>query len=198
MSHKVNKTCSVILVYLFSIHSHPTAASHLQALPLLNNKPLPQPPISLHKVKIILILFQNLYYNAYIFLCSQPSYSHQSSAGSASSQPQATPTTSNVSTHSQALFLQKVRESNEAVNSGDFRRAIKAYTEAITLDPTNPVLYTNRSTAFAKLNQFQKSLLDARKARELNPKWAKVGIPNIENVLVPWYCKKKDLQASDF
>ena len=105
----------------------------------------------------------------------QPSYSRQSSSGSTSSNTQVPPTSSNVSAHSQALFLQKVRESNEAVNCGDFRRAIKAYTEAITLDPTNHVLYTNRSTAFAKISQFQKSLLDARKARELNPKWAKVG-----------------------
>ena len=108
-------------------------------------------------------------------LLLQASYSRQSSTGSTSSNTQAPPTSSNVSAHSQALFLQKVRESNEAVNCGDFRRAIKAYTEAITLDPTNHVLYTNRSTAFAKIQQFQKSLLDARKARELNPKWAKVG-----------------------
>ena len=75
----------------------------------------------------------------------------------------------------QALFLQKVRESSEAVNSGDFRRAIQLYTEAISLDPSNHILYTNRAAAYAKLHYYDKSLEDAKRAKELNPKWAKVG-----------------------
>lgn len=104
----------------------------------------------------------------------QPEYARQSSSGSTGSHSQV-PVHSGVSAHSQALFLQKVRESSEAVNRGDYRAAIQAYTEAISLDPTNHILFTNRSAAFAKTQQFQKSLLDARKSRELNPKWAKVG-----------------------
>lgn len=76
----------------------------------------------------------------------------------------------------QALYLQKIRESSEAVNSGDFRRAVQLYSEAIALDPSNHILYTNRSAAYAKLQQYKKSVEDARKAKELNPKWPKVGI----------------------
>ncbi|OWF55333.1 Tetratricopeptide repeat protein 28 [Mizuhopecten yessoensis] len=73
----------------------------------------------------------------------------------------------------QALYLQKIRESSEAVNSGDFRRAVQLYSEAITLDPSNHILYTNRSAAYAKLQQYKKSVDDARKAKEINPKWPK-------------------------
>lgn len=88
---------------------------------------------------------------------------------------------SSVSNSNHALYLQKVRESSEAVNSGDFRRAVQLYSEAIKLDPSNPILFTNRSAAYAKLQQYQKSLEDARKAKEINPKWAKVRMSSLWN-----------------
>ena len=72
------------------------------------------------------------------------------------------------------LFLEKVRQSNEAIQRGDFQQAVVLYSEAIALDPVNHILYSNRSAAFVKLGQFQKGLQDAAKARELNPKWSKV------------------------
>lgn len=75
----------------------------------------------------------------------------------------------------QTLYLQKIRESSEAVNNGDFRRAVQLYSEAIRLDPSNHILFTNRSAAYCKLRQFHKSLEDAKQAMQLNPKWAKVG-----------------------
>ena len=81
-----------------------------------------------------------------------------------------------VSPANQTLYLQKVRESSEAVNSGDFRRAVQLYSEAIKLDPSNHILFTNRSAAYAKLQQYNKSLQDARTAKELEPRWAKVGV----------------------
>ncbi|XP_071094218.1 tetratricopeptide repeat protein 28-like [Haliotis cracherodii] len=77
------------------------------------------------------------------------------------------------SPNNQALFLQKIRESNEAVNNGDYHRAIQLYSEAIQLDSNNHILYTNRSAAFLKVNQYQRSLEDAQKARSLNSKWSK-------------------------
>ncbi|XP_054719105.1 tetratricopeptide repeat protein 28-like [Uloborus diversus] len=72
-----------------------------------------------------------------------------------------------------SLFLEKVRQSNAACQSGDFASAIKLYTEAIVLDPGNHVLYSNRSAAYIKLGKFGKALQDAIKARELHPKWPK-------------------------
>ncbi|XP_076066891.1 tetratricopeptide repeat protein 28 [Oratosquilla oratoria] len=74
---------------------------------------------------------------------------------------------------SKALFLEKVRQSNAACQSGDFETAVALYTEAIALDPHNHILYSNRSAAHIKLAHFARALQDAIKARELNPKWPK-------------------------
>ena len=72
-----------------------------------------------------------------------------------------------------ALFLEKVKLSNAACQSGDFEKAISLYTEAIQLDPANHILYSNRSAALIKLGQFSKALKDAVKAKELNADWPK-------------------------
>ena len=50
------------------------------------------------------------------------------------------------------------------------------YGEAIALDPSNCVLYSNRSAANVKLQRFQEALLDANRARDLNPQWPKVSV----------------------
>lgn len=76
-------------------------------------------------------------------------------------------------TSNKVLFLEKVRQSNAACQNGDFSSAVKLYTEAIALDPTNHILYSNRSAAYIKLSKYGRALQDAIKARELNPKWPK-------------------------
>ena len=43
-----------------------------------------------------------------------------------------------------ALFLEKVRQSNCACQTGDFERAISLYSEAIAMDKNNHILYSNR------------------------------------------------------
>lgn len=72
-----------------------------------------------------------------------------------------------------ALFLEKVRQSNAACQNGDFATAVTLYTDALTLDPTNYILYSNRSAARLKQGQFSLSLQDANKAKELCPQWGK-------------------------
>lgn len=72
-----------------------------------------------------------------------------------------------------ALFLEKVRQSNEACQNGDFTTAVALYTDALALDPTNYIIYSNRSAARLKQGQFALSLQDATKAKELCPQWAK-------------------------
>ncbi|GLT78357.1 hypothetical protein SLA2020_498960 [Shorea laevis] len=62
---------------------------------------------------------------------------------------------------------------NAAFSSGDFQVAIRHFTEAINLAPTNHVLYSNRSAAYASLNQFESALTDAKKTVELKPDWSK-------------------------
>ena len=80
-----------------------------------------------------------------------------------------------------ATFLEKVRQSNAACQTGDFALAITLYTEAIRLDPANHILYSNRSAAHVKLGQFGKALQDAVKAKQLNPEWPKVRSYYIRN-----------------
>ncbi|XP_017075435.1 stress-induced-phosphoprotein 1 [Drosophila eugracilis] len=62
---------------------------------------------------------------------------------------------------------------NKALNAEKFDEAVSAYTEAISLDGQNHVLYSNRSAAFAKAGKFQEALEDAEKTIELNPTWPK-------------------------
>uniref|UniRef100_A0A672K671 Tetratricopeptide repeat protein 28-like n=1 Tax=Sinocyclocheilus grahami TaxID=75366 RepID=A0A672K671_SINGR len=72
--------------------------------------------------------------------------------------------------------MEKVRQSNEACQLGDFQKAVKLYGEALRADPQNCILYSNRSAAHLKLGQYQTALDDAVKARLLNPKWPKVSV----------------------
>uniref|UniRef100_A0A0S7ENX4 TTC28 n=1 Tax=Poeciliopsis prolifica TaxID=188132 RepID=A0A0S7ENX4_9TELE len=80
---------------------------------------------------------------------------------------------------SKAEFMEKVRQSNEACQRGDFREAVRLYGDALQADPQNCILYSNRSAALLKLGQHQAALEDAEKACGLNPKWLKVRIPTL-------------------
>lgn len=62
---------------------------------------------------------------------------------------------------------------NKALSENKFDEAIAAYTEAISFDGKNHVLYSNRSAAYAKAERYEEALTDAEKTIELNPTWAK-------------------------
>lgn len=62
---------------------------------------------------------------------------------------------------------------NQALNENNFTEALAAYTEAIALDASNHVLYSNRSAAYAKASQFELALEDAEKTIALNSTWPK-------------------------
>lgn len=62
---------------------------------------------------------------------------------------------------------------NAALQSENFDEAIKFYSEAIDLDPSNHILYSNRSAAFAKVGKYTNSLEDAEKTVELKSDWPK-------------------------
>ncbi|RMZ86938.1 hypothetical protein DV736_g5842, partial [Chaetothyriales sp. CBS 134916] len=64
-------------------------------------------------------------------------------------------------------------EGNKAFAAKDFTTAIDKFSQAIELDPSNHVLYSNRSGAHASLKQWQQALDDANKTTELKPDWAK-------------------------
>lgn len=62
---------------------------------------------------------------------------------------------------------------NAAFSSHDFTSAVIHYTSAIALSPTNHILFSNRSAAYASLRNYADALSDAIKTVELKPDWAK-------------------------
>ncbi|XP_026676602.1 stress-induced-phosphoprotein 1 [Diaphorina citri] len=62
---------------------------------------------------------------------------------------------------------------NAALQANNFIEAIEAYSEAIKLDGTNHILFSNRSAAFAKEGNYEKALEDAEKTISLKPDWPK-------------------------
>lgn len=65
---------------------------------------------------------------------------------------------------------------NAAVKNQKYEESILHYTHAIKLDPKNYVLYSNRSFAFLKMQQYYYAMEDANETIRLNPKWPKVSI----------------------
>ncbi|RIA82220.1 putative heat shock protein 70-interacting protein [Glomus cerebriforme] len=64
-------------------------------------------------------------------------------------------------------------QGNEAFSAKQYDKAIDLFTKAIELDPSNHVLYSNRSACYASLKQYDKALEDANKTIELKNTWAK-------------------------
>lgn len=77
---------------------------------------------------------------------------------------------------SKAELMEKVQQSHEACQRGDFQTAVELYTEALQAEPQSCILHSNRSAALLKLGWHQEALDDADQARELNPKWPKVSL----------------------
>ncbi|KAG8201055.1 hypothetical protein JTE90_002730 [Oedothorax gibbosus] len=64
-------------------------------------------------------------------------------------------------------------QGNSALNAGNFDEAINFYTEAIKLDSSNHVLFSNRSAAFCKAGKYKDALDDAEKTVQIKPDWVK-------------------------
>lgn len=62
---------------------------------------------------------------------------------------------------------------NAAFSAGRFDEAVRHFTAAIDLAPSNHVLYSNRSAAYASLHRYAEALSDAEKTVELKPDWPK-------------------------
>lgn len=64
-------------------------------------------------------------------------------------------------------------EGNKAFSAKDYPTAIEKFTQAIELEPSNHILYSNRSAVYAAQSDYQKALDDANKAIEIKPDWSK-------------------------
>jgi stress-induced-phosphoprotein 1 len=63
---------------------------------------------------------------------------------------------------------------NAAFSAGKFKEAAEFFSQAISIDPKNHILYSNRSACFTSLKQFGEALKDAETTIQLNSSWAKV------------------------
>jgi tetratricopeptide (TPR) repeat protein len=59
------------------------------------------------------------------------------------------------------------------LKEGKHEEAVLHYSQAIRLDEKNYSLFSNRSLAFLKMQQFYLALEDAKETIKLKPDWAK-------------------------
>jgi len=62
---------------------------------------------------------------------------------------------------------------NKAIAAKNFDEAIDKFTQAIALDSSNHILFSNRSAAYASKKDWDNALSDAEKTTELKPDWPK-------------------------
>jgi stress-induced-phosphoprotein 1 len=67
----------------------------------------------------------------------------------------------------------KKEEGNTFVKSAEYAKALKCYTDAIELDPTEHTIYSNRSMCYERLARWGESEADAREVIRLKPDFPK-------------------------
>jgi tetratricopeptide (TPR) repeat protein len=64
-------------------------------------------------------------------------------------------------------------DGNSAFKAGDFALAISLYSQAILMDASNHVYYSNRSMSYAAAGRWEESRVDAEKCLSINDKYLK-------------------------
>ena len=68
---------------------------------------------------------------------------------------------------------QKKNDGNDLFKTGKFLDAATVYTEAISINPNNPLFYTNRALAYSRVGNYTDAIDDAKKARILDVNFLK-------------------------
>ncbi|KAI8854197.1 serine/threonine-protein phosphatase 5-like protein [Chytridium lagenaria] len=77
-------------------------------------------------------------------------------------------------TEEDKLKSEKLKEqANKQFADKHYERAIELYTEAISYDPQNPILYSNRAFAYIRSEFYGAAITDAEAAINLDPKFVK-------------------------
>jgi len=71
------------------------------------------------------------------------------------------------------LALEAKNKGNAAFSAKDYPAAIEHFTEAIKHDPTNHVLFSNRSASYASMGKYKEALDDANQTVTIKPDWAR-------------------------
>ncbi len=78
-----------------------------------------------------------------------------------------------VTDEDRAAALELKAQANKAFGTKDFAHSIDLYTQAIKLNPHDPVFWNNRAMSKAKMEEHGAAIADATKAIELKPDYAK-------------------------
>jgi len=64
-------------------------------------------------------------------------------------------------------------EGNALISAKSYSSAIQKYNEAIALDPTNPIYYSNRAAAYSAEGSHEKAVEDAQESLKRDPKFVR-------------------------
>lgn len=73
-------------------------------------------------------------------------------------------------------------QGNAAFQAGDYQKAVDFYTNGVELEPRNRALFSNRSAAYLKIEDYAKAKLDARICIDLDKTWPKVSLSRFDAV----------------
>src|SRR4051794_26348404 len=72
------------------------------------------------------------------------------------------------------LAASLIEEASQAYALGQWTAALRLYDQVVLIDPTNNVLFANRSAILLKLGRAQEAIDEANHSIRLRPDWAKV------------------------
>lgn len=82
-----------------------------------------------------------------------------------------------------AQALKYKEKGNAEFKKGNHAKAIEFYTYATELDPKNHIFFTNRATAYFKMQKYDKALRDSQKSIKLNSGWWKGYLKATESMM---------------